>query len=192
MLFSGNNYSADWHAEAARRGLPNLKDTVESLKAAHNKSFEKVFDSHKVMSPKEYEARVEIFWERYVKVLNIEATATSDISRNQILPAAIEYQGKIAGSIVALKNAGVDVPSAQMDLLKLVANAAANLKAASDALDAAIEGASGADLKIQGEAYRDRVVPAMNEVRKIADGLEAIVDDNLWPLPKYREMLFQY
>ncbi|HMA92623.1 MAG TPA: glutamine synthetase III [Polyangiaceae bacterium] len=192
VLFSGNNYSADWHAEAARRGLPNLKDTVESLKAAHNKSFEGVFDSHKVMSPKEYEARIEIFWERYVKILNIEATATSDISRNQILPAAIDYQARIAGSIVALKNAGVDVPSAQMDLLKLVANAAANLKTASDALDAAIEGASGADLKLQGEAYRDRVVPAMNEVRKIADGLEAVVDDNLWPLPKYREMLFQY
>lgn len=192
VLFSGNNYSAEWHAEAARRGLPNLKDTVESLKAAHNKAFEKVFDAHKVMNPKEYEARVEIFWERYVKILNIEATATSDIARNQILPAALEYQSKIAASVGALKNAGVDVPAAQIDLLKMVASGAASLKSSSDALDAALEAAAGSDLKTQGEAYRDKVVPVMNEVRKIADGLEAVVDDNLWPLPKYREMLFQY
>lgn len=192
VLFSGNNYSAEWHAEAARRGLPNLKDTVESLKAAHNKAFEKVFDAHKVMNPKEYEARIEIFWERYVKILNIEATATSDIARNQILPAALEYQAKIAASVGALKNAGVDVPAAQIDLLKTVASGAASLKSSSDALDAALEAAAGADLKSQGEAYRDKVVPLMNEVRKLADGLEAVVDDNLWPLPKYREMLFQY
>lgn len=192
VLFSGNNYAGEWHTEAAKRGLPNLKDTVECLKAAHSKTFVALFDAHRVMNPTEYEARIEIFWERYVKILNIEATATSDIARNQVLPAALDYQTKVATSIGALKGAGVDVPAAQMDLLKAVAASAASLKSAVDALDATIESAAGSDLKMQGEAYRDKVIPAMNEVRRISDGLEAVVDDNLWPLPKYREMLFQY
>jgi glutamine synthetase len=192
VLFSANNYAEEWHAEAAKRGLPNLKDTVECLKAAHSKKFEALFESHKVFSAKEYEARIEINWERYVKVLNIEATATSDIARNQILPAVLGYQTKVAGAVTSLKSAGVDVPAAQLDLLKDVASGAAALKLAADALDAALEGASAADLKAQGEKFRDKVIPAMNAVRKIADALEATVDDNLWPLPKYREMLFQY
>jgi glutamine synthetase len=192
VLFSGNNYAEAWHAEAVKRGLPNFKDTVECLKAAHNKQFESLFESHKVLNATEYEARIEIFWERYVKVINIEATATSDIGRNQILPAVLAYQAKVANAAVALKAAGVDVPAEQSDLLKSVAAGAASLKGAVDALDVAIEGASVADLKAQGEAYRDKVIPAMIKVRQTADALEAVVEDDLWPLPKYREMLFQY
>lgn len=192
VLFSGNNYAEEWHSEAAKRGLPNLKDTVECLKAAHSKTFEALFESHKVFNAKEYEARIEINWERYVKILNIEATATSDVARNQILPAALAYQTKVGNAVASLKGAGVEVPAAQLDLLKGVAGSAASLKSAVDALDATLEAASRAELKAQGEAFRDKVIPAMNAVRKIADGLEAIVEDDLWPLPKYREMLFQY
>jgi glutamine synthetase len=192
VLFSGNNYSEEWHAEAAKRGLPNLKDTVECLVAAHDKKFETLFDTYKVLSPKEYEARIEIFWERYVKVLNIEATATIDIARNQILPAVLTYQTNVAQSIVSLKNAGVEVPAAQLELLNRIAKDAASLKSDVDDLDSALEGANGSDLKVQGQAFRDKVIPAMLKVRKIADGLEGVVQDDLWPLPKYREMLFQY
>jgi glutamine synthetase len=192
VLYSGNNYAEEWHAEAAKRGLPNLKDTVECLKAARDKKFEELFDAHKVLSPVEYEARVEIFWERYVKVLNIEATATADIARNQILPAVITYQNNVANSLVALKTAGVNVPVAQLELLKLVAEGAAELKTGVDALDAAVDAASGTDLSKMGEAYRDKVVPAMKALRATADRLEGVVQDDLWPLPKYREMLFQY
>jgi glutamine synthetase len=192
VLFSGNNYSAEWHAEAAKRGLPNLKDTVECLVAAHNKKFETLFDTYKVLSPREWEARIEIFWERYVKVLNIEATATIDIARNQILPAVLTYQTNVAQSIVSLKNAGVEVPAAQLELLNRIAKDAASLKSDVDDLDSALEGANGSDLKVQGQAFRDKVIPAMLKVRKIADGLEGVVQDDLWPLPKYREMLFQY
>lgn len=192
VLFSGNNYAAEWHEEAAKRGLPNLKDTVECLKAAHSKKFEQLFDSHKVLNPKEYEARIEINWERYVKVINIEANATSDIARNQILPAAFAYQTKVAGSVGALKAAGVDIPAAQLEVLKDLASSIGSLKSAVDVLDRAIDGAGSAELKAQGEAFRDKVIPAMVAVRKIADGLEAVVEDDLWPLPKYREMLFQY
>jgi glutamine synthetase len=192
VLFSGNNYAGEWHSEAGKRGLPNLKDTVACLKAAHNKAYVGLFEAHKVLNATEYEARIEIFWERYVKVLNIEATATSDIARNQILPAVLGYQDKVATAVTSLKSAGVDVPAAQLDLLKDVAKGAAALKLAADALDAALEAATGIELKAQGEVFRDKVIPAMNAVRKLADGLEPIVHDDLWPLPKYREMLFQY
>jgi glutamine synthetase len=192
VLFSGNNYSSEWHEEAKKRGLPNLSDTVECLKAAHNHKFEELFEAHKVLSSKEYEARIEIFWERYVKVLNIEATATVDIARNQILPAVLAYQTKVAQSVSALKNAGVEVPAPQLDLLNRIAREAASLKTGVDSLEAALEKASGTDLKVQGETFRDHVIPAMKEVRGTADGLEGVVEDDLWPLPKYREMLFQY
>jgi glutamine synthetase len=192
VLFSGNNYSEEWHAEAAKRGLPNLRDTVECLKAAHNKKFEELFEAHKVLSQKEYEARIEIYWERYVKVLNIEATATVDIARNQILPAVLAYQTKVAQAVSALKNAGVEVPAPQIELLNRIAKGAASLKTGVDTLETALDKASGAELKVQGESFRSQVIPAMNEVRKIADELEGVVEDDLWPLPKYREMLFQY
>jgi glutamine synthetase len=192
VLFSGNNYAEEWHAEAAKRGLPNLKDTVECLKAASNDKYVDVFAKHKVLNKIEYDARTEIGWERYVKVLNIEGTASLDIARNQILPAAIAYQKKLADSIVALKNAGVAVPAAEVELLTLVAERAGSFKTAIDQLDVALGKASSTEAHHQGQAFRDLVIPAMQATRKIADELEGIVEDDLWPLPKYREMLFQY
>jgi len=192
VLFSGNNYAEEWHAEAAKRGLPNLKDTVECLKAAANDKYVDVFAKHKVLNKIEYDARTEIGWERYVKVLNIEGTATLDIARSQILPAAIAYQKKLADSIVALKHAGVAVPGAEVELLTLVAERAGSLKTAIDQLDVALGKAGSTESHHQGQAFRDLVIPAMQATRKIADELEGLVEDDLWPLPKYREMLFQY
>jgi glutamine synthetase len=192
VLFSGNNYAEEWHAEAAKRGLPNLKDTVECLTAASNEKYVDVFAKHKVLNKIEYDARTEIGWERYVKVLNIEGTATLDIARSQILPAAIAYQKKLADSIVALKHAGVAVPAAEVELLTLVAERAGSLKTAIDQLDVALGKAGGTESHHQGQAFRDLVIPAMQATRKIADELEGVVEDDLWPLPKYREMLFQY
>jgi glutamine synthetase len=192
VFFSGNNYAEDWHAEAAKRGLPNLKDTVECLQAAGKEPYVAVFERHKVLSKIEYEARTEIGWERYVKVLNIEGNATLDIARNQLLPAALAYQTKVAHAIGALKSVGVEPPGAEMELLKSVAEGAGSLKTAIDALDGALTKASSAEPHHQGETFRDLVIPAMTAVRKIADTLEEVVHDDLWPLPKYREMLFQY
>jgi len=192
VIFSGNNYAEEWHAEAAKRGLANLKDTVACLQAANKPEYLAVFDKHKVLSKIEYEARTEIGWERYVKILNIEATATADIARNQLLPAALHYQSKVATSINALKTAGVNPPGAQIDLLTSIANGAATLKTAIDTLDGELNKANSASPHHQGEAFRTGVIPAMSAVRKVADELEAVVDDELWPLPKYREMLFQY
>jgi glutamine synthetase len=192
VFFGGNNYAEDWHTEAQKRGLPNLKDTVECLVAATKPQYAALFEHHKVLSKIEYEARTEISWERYVKVLNIEGTATLDIARNQILPATLVYQNRIADSINALKSAGVTPPAAQIDLLVGIANKAASLKTALDDLESNLTKAIGTDAHHQGEAFRNLVIPSMTAVRKIADDLEGFVQDDLWPLPKYREMLFQY
>ncbi len=192
VFFSGNNYAEDWHSEAEKRGLPNLKDTVECLIAATKEEYVALFERHKVLSKIEYEARTEIGWERYVKILNIEGTATLDIARNQILPAAIIYQKHVADSINALKSAGITPPPAQIELLTTVANGAASLKSALDSLEASLAKANGTDAHHQGETFRNLIIPAMVAVRKIADDLEGLVQDDLWPLPKYREMLFQY
>lgn len=192
VVFSGNNYSEEWHAEAAKRGLPNLKDTVACLQAANNEKYISLFEKHHVLNKIEYEARTEIGWERYVKVLNIEGTATLDIARNQILPACVTYQKHVADAIVAVKTAGVDVPAAELDLLKSVTEKVASLKSSIDSLDAQLSKANQTDAHHQGQAFRDLVIPAMLDTRKIVDELEGIVEDDLWPLPKYREMLFQY
>ena len=93
---------------------------------------------------------------------------------------------------MALKGAGVEVPAAQLELLNRVAQGAAALKTGVDSLENALDGASTAELTAQGESFRDKVIPVMLAVRKTADGLESVVEDDLWPLPKYREMLFQY
>jgi glutamine synthetase len=192
VLFSGNGYSAEWHKEAAKRGLPNLKDTPACLKAAHNKQYIELFEKHKVVNELEYEARVEVGWERYVKVLNIEGNATLDIGRNQILPAVLTYQGRVAMSLRDTKLAGVSVPPAQKALLQQLVKGAVELSNALDNLDKALGKANGVDAKKQGDAFRDFVIPAMSKVRGVVDGLEPVVEDELWPLPKYREMLFQY
>ena len=192
VFFSGNNYAEDWHAEAEKRNLPNLKDTVECLVAATKPQYAALFESHKVLSNVEYEARTEIGWERYVKILNIEGTATLDIARNQILPAAIIYQNRVADSINALKTAGVNPPTAEIELLTSIADGAGTLKTALDGLEASLAKANGTDAHHQGETFRNLIIPAMAAVRKIADELEGLVQDDLWPLPKYREMLFQY
>ncbi len=192
VFFSGNNYAEEWHAEAAKRGLPNLKDTVECLQAAGKEEYVALFERHKVLSKIEYEARTEIGWERYVKILNIEGTATLDIGKNQILPAAFAYQKAVADSINALKTAGVEAPAAQLELLKTVAKSTGELKSALDTLDASLAKANAADPHHQGETFRNLIIPAMLGVRKIADELEGLIEDDLWPLPKYREMLFQY
>jgi len=193
VLFSGNGYAEDWHAEAAKRGLPNLKSTVDCLHAMDNKSYKDLFAKYKVMSEKEYDAREEIGWERYVKVLNIEANAVADIARNMILPAGLRYQNKLADGIVATKSASAVPQKGQTALLDKLAKDNSDLWEAVGELDALIGKANGAaGLHKIAESFKDQVIPAMLKVRGLVDELEGLVDDEVWPLPKYREMLFQY
>ncbi len=184
VLFEGNNYADEWHAEAARRGLPNNRTTVDALPALSTARAKKVFAQFGVLSERELEARAEINWDRYVKVGHIEASCTLDIARTLILPAAVRYLGELSG---AGASKGVAT------LTATVADLADRLVAAIDALEKA-QGAAhhAASVHAEAGAFVESVIPAQNVVREVADALETLVADDLWPLPKYRELLFQY
>jgi glutamine synthetase len=194
IIFDGNNYSEEWHAEAAKRGLRNAKTTPEALKAWTEKETIELFSKYAILSEKESESRAEIYYERYNKVLNIEATMTAEIARNVIFPSAVKYQKSLADTLAATKTAApkADV-AAQEKQLEKVASLTSSLLSKIDALTATVAKAtevSGAHH--QADKYVGEVFPAMQAVREVADQLELIVDDELWPLPKYREMLFVY
>ena len=184
VLFEGNNYADEWHAEAARRGLPNNRTTVDALPALSTARAKKVFAQFGVLSERELEARAEINWDRYVKVGHIEASCTLDMARTLILPAAVRYLGELSG---AGASKGVAT------LTATVADLADRLVAAIDALEKA-QGAAhhAASVHAEAGAFVESVIPAQNAVREVADALETLVADDLWPLPKYRELLFQY
>jgi glutamine synthetase len=170
--------------EAEKRGLPNNKSTVEALPALQSETAKKLFSKFAVLSERELESRYEIAWERYVKVQNIEANTALEIAKTQILPAAAKYLGELAS---ASKSKG----------LTKVADKIAGLTDTLVASIEALESAQGAahkagSLLAEAKAFKEKVIPAQEAVRAVADELETLVSDDLWPLPKYRELLFQY
>ncbi|HJP89430.1 MAG TPA: glutamine synthetase III [Candidatus Limnocylindrales bacterium] len=184
VLFEGNGYSEEWHAEAARRGLPNNRTTVDALPALATKQASALFAKFGVLTERELESRVEIFWERYVKVGNIEANTALDIARTMILPAAVRYLGELGGASAS---------RGATTVAKRVAGLVDGLVDAIDALESAQHKAHGAGgVHKEARAVVDAVIPAQDALRKVADELELVVSDDLWPLPKYRELLFQY
>jgi glutamine synthetase len=184
IIFAGNNYAPEWYAEAENRGLPNRRSTVESLPDLETPEAKKLFAKYGVLTERELEARVEVNWEKYVKVLNIEANATLDIARTMIMPAVTRYLGELEGG------------SASRGVGEMTAAVSANadkLVDAIHALEKAQHAAHGASsVRAEARTFHDKVVPAMDAVRAAADELETLVADDLWPLPKYRELLFQY
>jgi glutamine synthetase len=179
VVFDGDNYSAAWHKEAAARGLANLRSTPEALPWLTEKSTVALFKKYKVLSKRELEAREEVFTEQYSVKLNIEAETAATIARTMLLPAAVRH-------LSTLKDAGLD------ELIEEVEPVVKELHYAIVKL----EDANLADNQPDENAHkwacymRDTVIPAMDDVREVADRLEKIVADDLWPLPKYSEMLF--
>lgn len=195
VLFNGDNYSRDWHEEAERRGLPNMKNTVEALPVLVSPETQSLFEKYKVLSKDELTSRYNVMLESYCKTINIEALMTISIGTTMILPAAIEYQGKLATAIVQTKSAlsGLDL-GPQEHLLREVADRVNRLRTALDQLNAISHEADEGDSDVLHHAkfYQSKVIPAITAVRQLADELELLVDDSLWPLPKFREMLYIY
>jgi glutamine synthetase len=189
ILFDGDGYSREWHEEAARRGLPDYKDTVEALPHLLDAKNVDVFGKYRVLSKREVESRFEIYMEQYIKTVNIEAETTASIARTSILPAALSYQTRIAESVNAVSASGCDSKGGR-ELLAEVCDLVSEFKAAIDALVRVNDHETPATRLDHGLIMRDQVLPAMKAVRALADRLEKIVPDDLWPLPKYREMLF--
>jgi glutamine synthetase len=189
IIFNGDNYSEEWHREAERRGLPNLKNTVDCLPVVVKPQTIELLTKYKVYSEKELQSRYVILSENYTKTINIEAQLTAHIARNLIVPAAIRYQGEVAQSTAALKSAGVENPQ-QVELLKTLVGDSGELHKTLAALEKALAHHVEGDAFAHAKQMRDAVLPAMVEVRKAGDKLETLLADDLWPLPTYREMLF--
>jgi glutamine synthetase len=184
VLFEGNNYAEEWYAEAQRRGLPNYRSTVDALPALTTAKAKKVFSHFGVLSERELAARVEIIWERYVKVSNIEANCALDMAKTMILPAAVKYLGELSSA-----GASKGVAQVTARVAALADRLVDAIHAREHAQHAAHEAGS---VHAEARAFKDQVIPAQNDLRAVADELETLVDDELWPLPKYRELLFQY
>jgi glutamine synthetase len=184
VLFEGNNYADEWYAEAEKRGLPNNRSTVDALPALATPKAKKVFSHFGVLSERELAARVEIIWERYVKVSNIEANCALDLAKTMILPAAVKYLGELsaAGSSKGVAHMAATVAALTDQLVDAI-------HALEHAQHAAHEAGS---VHAEAKAFKDKVIPAQGELRAVADEIESLVPDELWPLPKYRELLFQY
>ncbi len=189
VLFGGDNYTAEWHQEAEKRGLPNLRNSVDALPVIIRKDSIELFTKYRVYSERELHSRFAILCEHYVKTVNVEARLTSFMGKTMIVPAAIRYQGEVAMAVNATKAAGVD-NSPQADLLKSLSATLGDFQKALIKLDHETEHHGGSDLMAHAKHFRDGVLPAMATVRSLGDKLEGMVADDLWPLPTYREMLF--
>jgi len=193
IIFNGNNYTEEWVVEAAKRGLPNIASTVESLPSFISDKSVQLFEKHGVLTSRETHARYEIVMESYIKTINIEAQTALDMVKRQILPAAIKYAGLLANSINAIKAAVADADiSAQTTLLKELSTEIANLKAKLVELEKVTTEAQNmhGDSYKQGVYYRDVVFTAMGSLRVTADKIETMVEAELWPIPTYAQMLF--
>ena len=189
VLFDGDGYSADWHAEAEKRGLPNLKTTVDVLPEAIKPYSVELFEKYGVYNERELHSRYEILLENYATTLSIEAETATVMAKTLILPAAIKQQTLMANSIAALKAAGVESPAQTAALKALTADIDA-LVAGIAKLDEVMDGIDESDALATATYMRDKVFATMGEVREVADKIENVVDDEIWPLPTYREMLF--
>ncbi|MCL5104840.1 MAG: glutamine synthetase III [Armatimonadetes bacterium] len=186
IIYNGDNYIEEWIVEAEKRGLPNIRNAVDSIHTMIDKENEALMAKHSVLSKHEWHARHEILLERYIKEINIEAQTMLYMAKRQILPAAVEYSGVVANSLSAIKAAGATSKAQTKilkDLLDLIDSLQVNIVSLEESLDKAAE-------KETAEAYRDLVIPAMIKVREASDQIEAVVDFELWPLPTYAEMLF--
>jgi glutamine synthetase len=189
VIFNGNGYAEEWHAEAAKRGLANHKNTVDALPVVTRKDTLDLFSKYKVYSEKELQSRFNILSEAYVKTLNIEANTALLMAKSQILPAALRYQKEVGESIAAAKAAGAAQP-AGLETFGTLVSSINDLQRSISALEKAAGHHGDGDPYAHAKHMREAVFPALNNLRTTADKLETIVADDLWPLPTYREMLF--
>ena len=191
VIFNGNGYSDAWVEEAARRGLPNLPSMVNAIPALTTEKAENLFTKFNIYTKSELEARAEIMYETYAKVLKIETQTMIHMAGKHYIPAAIHYCTRLGQSIAAVTGAGVDAP-VQKELLE---KCSALLTQASEALEKLKvllpQVDSMDDVPAMAMAYHDQIVPAMAALRKPVDELELLVDKAIWPVPTYGDLMFE-
>jgi glutamine synthetase len=190
VIFNGDGYSEEWHAEAAKRGLPNLKQTVDALPSLTAPAAVAMFEKYGVLTKREVQSREDIYFEQYVLTLNVEAKLTYEIAKTVIYPAAVRYQSELAAAAANCKAAGVEFDST---LLTKLTGLIKQLVSSLGALEKVLPGAGGhgvSDPKESAMHVAHDLKPAIAAVRDAADELETVVADEHWPLPTYQEMLF--
>jgi glutamine synthetase len=189
IIFNGNNYSEEWHKEAEKRGLLNLPNTLVALEKLKDSKNSELFSKYGVLSPEELASRLEISIEQYFKTINIEGETTAELVKTMVMPAAVRYLNDLLAVADRAKTVGVDV-SGVRKVLEEVSSLVNQLAEKLEHLVKQNEELGGEEVEEKAHHMRDHIVPAMTEVRAIADRLEKALPDDVWPLPTYRDMLF--
>jgi glutamine synthetase len=189
VIFNGNNYAEEWHKEAEKRGLPNIKNTVDTLPVVIKKENIDLLTKYKVYTERELQSRYVILAENYAKTVDIEGQTALNMAKTLILPAALRYQREVGESIAAAKAAGASSP-AGLETFGTLVSTINDFQRGITALEKALSHHADGDALAHAKHYRDNVVSGMVELRKSGDKLETLIADDLWPLPTYREMLF--
>jgi len=195
IRFEGNNYSAEWVKEAERRGLANISDVPEALAAYVTDKTKELFSGLKILSARELEARYEVQLEMYIKKVQIEARTLGDLAINHIVPTAIRYQNLLIKNVKGIQELFGEedktLASLQIQNIRAISE---HIKAINEETVNMVEKRRSANklenTRAKADAYSKNVFPCLEAVRKHIDKLELIVDDEMWPLPKYRELLF--
>ena len=192
ILFNGNGYSADWEAEAEKRGLLNMKTTVDALPSMLSEKNIALMSEMNVLSPVEMQSRYEVELEHYSKVINIEALTTLGMARRQLIPAALEFLSSVSETAAAKKAVSEALSTTTEEkILASVTKDVDDMNEAADKLDDLMNKVDSVTGTYElAEYYCKQVVPAMSEVRAAADHCEIIIGKDYWPLPSYSEMLF--
>lgn len=196
IRFEGNGYGEAWVKEAKKRGLSNLKDTPSALTAWVTKEAKALFKSQGIFTDAEMDARYEIELENYIMKMQIEARVMGDLAQNHIIPTAINYQSRLINNVTGLQSilTGAQAKKASATQLKLITEVSEHIDKLKTLTDSMIEERKKANKQVdpakKARQYADKVKPYFEEIRYHADKLEMVVDDELWPLPKFREMLF--
>jgi glutamine synthetase len=189
VIFNGDGYSKAWHDEAAKRGLPNLRDSVDAFPVMSAKKNVDVFRKYKVLSKIEVESRQHIFLEKYVKHVSIEADTAILMARTLVLPAVTRHQSELAEALAGIEVTDIESPEQRHEFEHFV-GLAAKVRQRTDTLEKALQSHEGDSVLAHARHIRSHVLPAMLALREVVDELETRVAADLWPLPTYREMLF--
>ena len=195
IMFEGNGYSKEWEIESATRGLRAVKNVPEAFEVYHEAQTVELFEKLGVLAKNEIEARFEIFNETYVKKLQIEARIIGDICLNHVIPAAVRYQNVLIENVKGIKDifgeGSLDFCSAEIETLKKISTYINRISMDVEELVEARKRANRIEnIAERAKVYSHTVKDMMDKVRDSADHLEMLIDDEMWPLPKYRELLF--
>ncbi|MDX2432864.1 MAG: glutamine synthetase III [Bacteroides sp.] len=195
IRFEGDNYSDDWVIEAEKRGLTNITDVPEALGAYLSDKSKKLFFDLGIFTESELEGRVEVLFEEYMKKIQIEARVFGDLSLNHIVPTAVKYQNRLMENVLGLKEIyGEEFKTLAGNRIELIREISDHVTAIKTGVNEMVEARKAAnkleDEKEKAKQYSKVIAPFLDSIRHHIDKLELIVDDEIWPLPKYRELLF--